>query len=65
MFTLSKGKTGLIIIDVQDKVFRAVDRSMEVLHAIQLLINGCKLLNLPMFVSEQYPKGLGHTVERD
>lgn len=62
MFTLNKDTTGLLIIDVQDSTFRAVERSIEILHAIQTLIKGMQLLNIPIYVSEQYPKGLGHTV---
>lgn len=63
MFTFDKSTTGLLIIDVQDKTFRAVERSVEILHAIQLLIKGTQLLNIPIYVTEQYPNGLGHTVE--
>lgn len=36
---------------------------MEVLHTIQFLIKGVQLLNIPIYVSEQYPSGLGNTVE--
>ena len=63
MFTLDKKSTGLLIIDVQDKVFRMVERPMEILHNIQMLIKGVQLLSLPIYVTEQYPTGLGHTVE--
>jgi nicotinamidase-related amidase len=62
MFTLNKAKTGLLIVDVQEKVFRAVDRQMEVLHSIQTLIKGLQILHIPIYVSEQYPTGLGPTV---
>ncbi len=63
MFTLNKETTGLLIIDVQDSTFRAVERSIEILHSIQTLIKGTRLLNIPVFVSEQYPKGLGPTIK--
>jgi len=63
MFTLDKKNTGVLIIDVQEKVFRAVERSMDILHTIQLLIAGVKLLSLPIYLSEQYPEGLGTTIE--
>lgn len=62
MFTLDRKKTGLLIVDVQEKVFSAVDRQMDVLHHIQLLIQGTQLLDIPIFVTEQYPQGLGQTV---
>lgn len=63
MFTLKKANTGLLIVDVQEKVFRSVDRPMEILHTIQTLIKGVQLLQIPIYVSEQYPTGLGHTVD--
>lgn len=62
MFTLDRNKTGLLIVDVQEKVFSAVDRQMDVLHHIQTLIKGLRLLEIPIYVTEQYPQGLGQTV---
>lgn len=61
-FTLERKRTGLLIIDVQDKLFNQVERSCEVMLAIQKTIKGFQILNLPIFVSEQYPKGLGPTI---
>lgn len=63
MFTLSKGKTGLLVVDVQEKIFRTVERPMEILHTIQTLIKGLRLLSIPIYISEQYPTGLGSTIE--
>ena len=53
----------LLIVDVQEKVFRAVDRQMDVLHTMQTLIKGMQLMHLPIYISEQYPTGLGPTVQ--
>lgn len=61
-FNLERKKTALLIVDVQDKLFSQVERSCEVLLTIQKLIKGFKILNLPILVSEQYPKGLGFTI---
>lgn len=61
-FTLDRNKTALFVIDVQDKLFSQVERSCEVMLTIQKVIKGFQILKLPIFVSEQYPKGLGSTI---
>lgn len=61
-FSLEKKKTALLVIDVQDKLFSQVERSCEVMLVIQKVIKGFQILNLPILVSEQYPKGLGSTI---
>lgn len=61
-FTLERKRTGLLVVDVQDKLFHQVERSCEVMLAIQKAIKGFQILNLPILVSEQYPKGLGPTI---
>jgi len=62
-FTLSRQKTGLLVIDVQEKLFPHVERSCEVLHKINQTIQGFKIFDLPIVVTEQYPQGLGETVQ--
>ncbi len=61
-FLLDRKKTALFVIDVQDKLFSLVERSCEVMLAIKKVIEGFQILNLPICVSEQYPKGLGPTI---
>lgn len=61
-FTLQSSQTALLIIDMQDQVFASVDRGSNVLHTMCTLVKGCQLLNIPIFISEQYPQGLGSTV---
>jgi len=60
---LNKNKTGLWIVDVQENLFSLVDRSYEVLEKICFTLEASQKLSLPIFVSEQYPKGLGNTVQ--
>lgn len=59
---LDKKTAGLLIVDVQEKLFPHVERACEVLTAMQQMVEGCKVLGVPIFVTEQYPKGLGSTV---
>lgn len=59
---LQRNNTALLVIDVQEKLIKYEDRSVEVLQAIQKAIKGFQILRLPIVVTEQYPQGLGSTV---
>lgn len=61
-YRLERKRTALLIVDVQEKLFPYVENSCHVMQALQKLIRGFQILNLPIYVSEQYPKGLGSTV---
>lgn len=62
LFKLDRESTALLLVDVQEKLFPLVENSCHVMQKIQLCIRGFQILKLPIFVSEQYPQGLGHTV---
>ena len=55
--------TVLLIIDVQGKLAQIVYESEAVERNISKLIRAAKILGVPVLYTEQYPKGLGHTVE--
>jgi len=61
-FRLVPKETGLMVIDVQEKIFSLVERSQEVFLALKKAIQGCQIIHLPIVVTEQYPQGLGETV---
>ena len=61
-FFLDQQKTGLWVVDVQENLFPQVDRSHEILERICFAIEGAKALKIPLFVTEQYPQGLGPTI---
>ena len=60
---LDKAKTGLWLVDVQENLFPRIDRSSELLEKICFIIEAARSLNLSLFVTEQYPKGLGSTID--
>jgi hypothetical protein len=53
--------TGLVI-DIQERLFAHMDRKDELLHKCVVLIKGLQLLEVPLMITEQYPKGLGTTI---
>ncbi|WP_035652319.1 hydrolase [Flavobacterium sp. ASV13] len=59
---LIQENTGLILIDVQGKLARIVDKSEELVLNLEKLIRGCQLLSIPIIWAEQNPKGLGSTI---
>ena len=52
-----------IIVDVQERLLPAMHESEATLNRITTLIRGLEILGVPMLLTEQYPQGLGATVE--
>lgn len=62
--TFSRERTVLVVCDVQERLFSAMDADHreEVVRNIKVLTTSARRLGLPILVTEQYPKGLGHTL---
>src|SRR5262245_33144594 len=60
---MSAADTGLLIIDVQTKLMDKVPGANVIVANIAFLINAARSLEMPVQATEQYPKGLGPTVE--
>jgi nicotinamidase-related amidase len=56
----------LLLIDIQTRLVSAMpeEESENMIEYSSRLAKTAKLLNIPVFVTEQYPKGLGVTVDR-
>lgn len=63
--TLDRERTALVVIDVQERLFPAMDADHreEVMRNIKVLTATARRLHLGTLVTEQYPKGLGHTLQ--
>ena len=59
---MSRGDTALLVVDVQERLVPAILGHRQVVWNVGRLIDGAKLLGLPVAATEQYPKGLGPTV---
>ncbi len=58
----SRKECRLLIVDVQEKLVPMIANRERMLANCRRLIQGAKILEVPLFATEQYPKGLGHTV---
>lgn len=58
----SKPQAAVLLIDVQERLFSAMENQEALKNALLLLLRGAKILGLPILATEQYPKGLGPTL---
>ncbi len=61
-FILDKNDVVLLIIDMQDKLESVMKMRDHVVKNCLHLIELAKMQNIPIVVTEQYPRGLGRTV---
>ena len=55
--------TLLILVDFQEKLMPAIEDQAAVLENASRLVDAAGILSVPLLVTEQYPRGLGHTVQ--
>lgn len=60
MGLLERDRMALVVVDVQEG-FRPYASFAGVADATRKLVRATRILDVPTLVSEQYPKGLGHT----
>lgn len=63
MSVLARDTTALVVVDVQEGFRKAVDRFDEMARAASVLLQAARILGVPAVVTEQYPKGLGKSVD--
>ena len=60
---LSRERAALAVIDMQEAFRVVIPDFSEVASRIAKAVEGARLLEVPVIVTEQYPKGLKHTAE--
>ena len=60
---IDREKLALVIIDIQDKLFHNIHDKESMKENVIKLIEFSKIMGIPIILSEQYPKGLGQTIE--
>lgn len=58
---MSRGDTALLVVDVQTKLLEAMAPPPSMVWNIGRLIDGARILGMPVEATEQYPRGLGPT----
>ena len=59
---MSAADTGLLVIDVQEKLVPLIQGADVLVRNIAFLLDAARLLQMPVQSTEQYPRGLGATV---
>ena len=54
--------TVVVVVDMQEKLLPAIENGAALIASVQRLIQGARILSVPVYFTEQYPKGLGKTV---
>jgi nicotinamidase-related amidase len=58
-----KEKAAAVIIDIQEKLLPHIHEGDIILDNCLKLITGLKVLTVPIIITQQYTRGLGHTVQ--
>lgn len=59
---LDRKRAALFVVDIQTKILAVMAQPELVVENTVKLIKGFKILELPIFATEQYPEGIGKTV---
>jgi len=60
---LKKEDSICIAIDLQDRLLSVMTGKEQLIQSCRILTKGLLLLNIPLFFTQQYTKGLGETTE--
>lgn len=60
---ISRNQSCLLVVDVQARLAPAVHGERALIDNVRLLLQAARRLDVPVLVSEQYPRGLGPTVD--
>lgn len=63
MSILNLNNSVILMIDVQERLLNAVYNKEFVEKKVSALVQAAKILGIPLIATEQYPKGLGETVQ--
>ena len=61
---LDRSRSQLLVVDVQDRLMPAMHEGERMVENCAILMQAAHRLEIPVTISEQYPKGLGATVAR-
>ena len=62
-FSIHSQQTAVLIIDIQDRLAAAMPLKDQITNNCLILIEAAKQFQIPVVLTEQYPKGLGRTLD--
>lgn len=61
-YILNRDDCVLLVIDIQERLARVMENKEIVVKNTSILLEASKVLDIPVIITEQYPKGLGETL---
>lgn len=62
-YILNRDDCVLLVIDIQERLAKVMEDRDRVVKNTSILMETSKILNIPVIITEQYPKGLGPTLK--
>ena len=60
---ITRDNTIAVLVDIQERLFPHIHGHEQLQDNVTKLISGLQILQVPFIITEQYPKGLGKTIE--
>jgi nicotinamidase-related amidase len=58
---LNRNHAALLVIDIQERLMPVIQQRERTIRNTNTLLKGAEIFSLKIFITEQYPKGLGKT----
>ena len=58
-----RDEVAFVLVDIQERFLPVIHNIKTVIDNANKLVSGASILKVPLIVTEQYPKGLGRTVD--
>ena len=59
---IEREHTAAIVVDYQEKLVPVMNEKEQLIHNSEILLKGLKILDIPMYITQQYTKGLGMSI---
>jgi len=53
----------IVVVEMQERLFPHIHEHRTLEHNCKILLSGFQVLKIPLLLTEQYPKGLGNTIQ--
>jgi len=61
--SINPDRAVVIFVDIQEKFMGKIHNEAHLIKSVTTLAKATRIMNLPFVVTEQYPEGLGRTIE--